>query len=101
MTTDDWQGCTQMIEQTLLRQFEEARDFSETTACLALNATSNYYATDPCCNPLVQEVACCTARNVTAVVRAFDVNAEHVTASCAAPECSKVSGTIRTDRPRD
>jgi hypothetical protein len=89
VTTDDWQGCTQMIEGALLQQFEEAREFTETTACLALNASSNGYADDPCCNPLVQEVSCCTARDLTANVRAFEVNADQVADSCAAPECSK------------
>lgn len=84
-----------MIENSLLHQFEEARAFSETTACLALNETSNDYASDACCNPLVQERECCTARDMTAIVRAFEVNADQVASMCAAPECSKVSGIIR------
>ncbi len=90
-----------MIEGTLLHQFEETRAFSETTACLALNETSNGYATDPCCNPLVQERECCASRDLSATVRAFEVNADQVANMCAAPECTKVRNNCWCRRARD
>jgi hypothetical protein len=88
VVSNSFVACVNMTERYLLLSSPQQNTFTNVQACFATNGSAPSYLTDPCCNPVEQQVTCCVPRTTTAISPLFTINEGNVNSTCNLAQCT-------------